>query len=169
VLPLQICSDIEPLLAARKKAYISPTRPRPLLLPSPRTGCRHLPTQPPSSPPFFRQFFLPGFFADRFRLGFTPRLSNRPFPFRRSRLANRFQRPRWRRASCRRVARKPLLLRKFLLLDSGGRLFRKLVCDRGLWLRFLSGSRFRMAFLCHGTRWTARSGEPAIHPARLRR
>jgi hypothetical protein len=82
------------------------------------------------------------------------RLCNGSLLFRRSWLANRLKRPRWRRASRGQIARKPQLLRKFLLLDSGGRLFRNLVRNRGHWLRFFSGSRFRMALrrgsLTHG-------------------
>ena len=61
------------------------------------------------------------------------------------------------------VARKPQLLRKFFLLDSGAGLFGNLVGDRAFWLRFFSGSRFRTAFLCHRTRWTERSGGPVTY------
>jgi hypothetical protein len=61
------------------------------------------------------------------------------------------------------VARQPQLLRKFFLLDSGGRLFRNLVRDRGLWLRCF-GSGFLMAFLFRSTRRTERSGGPAPSP-----
>ena len=57
----------------------------------------------------------------------------------------RLQWPRRRRASRGQVARKPQLLRKFLLLNSGARLFSNRVRERGL-LRRLGGSRFRMAF-----------------------
>jgi hypothetical protein len=57
------------------------------------------------------------------------------------------------------VARQPQLLRKFLLLDSGAGLFRNLVRDRGLWLRFFRGSQFLMVFFCYRriTRCTALS------------
>jgi hypothetical protein len=78
-------------------------------------------------------------------------------------LRSRLQRARWRRASRGQVARQPQLLRKFLLLDSGAGLFRNLVGHRGLWLRCF-GNGFRLAFLCYGTRWAARSGGPASHP-----
>jgi hypothetical protein len=122
-------------------------------------------TRPSRPPPFLCQFFLPSFLGQPFRLRLSPRLSNRPFPFRRSWLTNRLQLPQWRRASRGQVARQPQLLRKFLLLDSGGGLFRNLVRDRDLWLSFFSGSRFLMVFLCPGTRWTARSGRPLVpHP-----
>jgi hypothetical protein len=147
----------------RLVAWLSTTRTRPVLLPSPRTRCRQLLTHPPRPPPFFRQFFLAGLLTGRCRLGLSPRLYNRSPSLRRFCLRNRLYRPRWRRASRGQVARKAQLLRKFLLLDSGAGLFRNLVGDRGLWLRCF-GNGFRMAFLCQRTRWRARSGGPASHP-----
>jgi hypothetical protein len=72
--------------------------------------------------------------------------------------------------SPRLVAREPQLLRKFLLLDSGGGLFRNLVRDRGLWLRCFSGSRFLMTFRCYRrvTRWPALSSGSLPRSALLR-
>src|SRR5260370_28672257 len=61
--------------------WCSPTRRRPLLLPSPRTGCRHLVAPPSRSPPFLRHFFLAGFLANRCHLGFSSRLCHRLRPF----------------------------------------------------------------------------------------
>jgi len=139
------------------------TRRSPLLLSSARIGRWQLATRPAHPPPFFRQFFLRSFLGQRSRLGFSPRPCDGSPSLSRFCLRSRLQWPRWRRASRGQVARQPQLLRKFFLLDSGGRLFRNLVRGWDLWLRFFSGGRFRMAFLCYGTRWAERSGGPATH------
>jgi hypothetical protein len=130
-------------------------------------GRWHLLTHPSRPPPFFRQLFLPSFLADRSRLGFSPNLCNGSLLFTGSWLATRLQWPRWRRASCRQIPRKPQLLSKFLLLDSGAGLFGNQVPHRGLCLRSISGIRFRIAFLCYRriTRWKAlRSGTLTHNP-----
>jgi hypothetical protein len=81
----------------------------PLLLSSARIGRWQLVTRPSRTPPFFRQFFLPSLLADRFRLGFSPRLCDGSILFGRSCLATQLEWPRRRRGSRRQVARKPQL------------------------------------------------------------
>jgi hypothetical protein len=93
---------------------------------------------------FFRQCFLPSFLLPVPALVLSP-----AFPTGRPRLdVFASEAGSSVRDGREPPARKSQLLRKFLLLDSGGRLFRNLVRGRGLWLSFFSGSRFRMAFLC---------------------
>jgi hypothetical protein len=114
----------------------------------------------PHPPPFLRHSSSRGFLLTVLGLVLTPGLYNRSPSLRRSWLVNRLQRPRRRRASRGQVAREPHSPRKFLLLDFGAGLFRNLVRDRGFWLRFSSGSRFRMAFLAAGLAGPRGADEP---------
>jgi hypothetical protein len=77
---------------------------RPLLLSSARSGSWQLLNRPPRTPPFFRQFCLPSFLGQRFRLGSSPHLCDGSLLFRRSWLANRLQSLRWRQTRRGQVA-----------------------------------------------------------------
>jgi hypothetical protein len=124
------------------------------------------PSAPPVPPVAFLSPILPPELSCRWL--HPPRLSRRPFPFRRSWLATRLYCPRWGRLP-RPGSAQAAIASQFLLLDSGAGLFRNLIRDRCPWLRFFNGSRFRMAFLCHGTHSTALSSGPLTGPPPLRR